>query len=152
MSTQGGRWSKKSQNLVNVVCERPLALARCGYTQLSPISMLHYVAAGFDRRRLTADWKTMRDIWLQFSKGKSTCPCLTTQSNLNFMKISPPYTPCAAELAGSSLIHRWDGVYFWNKPPSNVFWGCKLWYFMITFLKVKYRDNILVASTRVVRN
>ena len=24
MSTQGGRWSEKSQNLVNVVCERPL--------------------------------------------------------------------------------------------------------------------------------
>ena len=24
MSTQGGRWSKKPQNLVNVVCERPL--------------------------------------------------------------------------------------------------------------------------------
>ena len=23
MSTQGGRWSKKSQNLVDVVCERP---------------------------------------------------------------------------------------------------------------------------------
>ena len=26
MSTEGGRWTKKSQKLVNVVCERPLAL------------------------------------------------------------------------------------------------------------------------------
>ena len=35
MSTEGGRWSKKSQKLVNVVCERPLS-RKCQIVEFSP--------------------------------------------------------------------------------------------------------------------